>query len=113
MPGRRARSVVVPFPVHQVLDYLGGLYLLDAGAHLSGRAATVCYAAGAVVLLAATLSGRPLGVGRLARPCHRVADIAFIAWLPAAPFVFVLTGDAPALIHLDWVAAALVAPPCV
>ena len=101
--------MVVPFPVHQVLDYLGGLYLLDAGAHLSGRAATVCYAAGGVVLLAATLSGRPLGGGRLAWPGHRVVDIAIIAGLAAAPFVFGLTGEVPALIHLEGLAAAFVA----
>ena len=61
--------MVVPFLVHQVLDYLAGLYLLQAGSKLHGRAATVCYIAGAVVLLAATLSGRPLGGGPISAPC--------------------------------------------
>jgi hypothetical protein len=110
MPGRHsARSVVVPFPAHQVLDYLGGLYLLQAGTKVHGRATAVFFVAGLVVLLAATLSGKPLGGGRLARPLHRVVDIAIIVGLAAAPFVFGLTGETEAVVRLEGLAAIFVA----
>jgi hypothetical protein len=99
--------VVVPFLVHQVLDYLAGLYLLQAGSKLHGRAATVCYVAGAVVLLAATLSGRPLGGGPISRPLHRVVDIAIVIGLIATPFVFGLTGEPSATVRLEGLAIAL------
>ena len=107
MPGRRRRSLVIPFLLHQVLDYLAALYLLQAGTKLEGRAATVCYVAGAVTLLAATLSGRPLGSGPLTRPLHRLVDVGLIAGLVAAPFVFRLTGEAGAVLRLEGLAVAL------
>jgi hypothetical protein len=99
--------VAVPFLVHQVLDYLAGLYLLQAGSKLDGRAATVCYVAGAVVLLATTLSGRPLGGGPISRPLHRVVDVVIVAGLVAAPFVFGLTGEPGATVRLEGLAIAL------
>ena len=107
MPRRGARSVVVPFIAHQLLDYLVGLYLIQAGAKTHGRAATVSYAAGAVVLLAATLSGRPLGGGPLSRPAHRVVDAVLVVGLVAAPFVFGLTDHAPDVIRFEAAAVAL------
>jgi hypothetical protein len=99
--------VVVPFLVHQVLDYLAGLYLIQAGSKASGRGATVCYIAGAVVLLAATLSGRPLGGGPISRPAHRVVDIVIILGLAATPFVFGLTDQGPTTVRLEGVAIIL------
>src|SRR5439155_20919721 len=109
MPRRGARSVVVPFIAHQLLDYLFGLYLIQAGAKTHGRAATVSYAAGAVILLAATLSGRPLGGGPISRPLHRVVDVACVAGLAAAPFVFGLTGDSTDVIRFEGPAILLAA----
>jgi len=99
--------VVVPFLVHQVLDYLAGLYLLQAGSKTSGRAATVCYIAGAIVLLAATLSGRPLGSGPISRPLHRVVDILLVLGLVATPFVFGLTDQTTTTVRLEGLAVAL------
>ena len=106
---RRGQRIVVPFIAHQLLDYLFGLYLLQAGSKAHGRAATVSYAAGAVVLLAATLSGRPLGGGPISRPLHRVVDVACVAGLAAAPFVFGLTGDSTDVIRFEGPAILLAA----
>jgi hypothetical protein len=104
---RRGQRIVVPFIAHQLLDYLFGLYLIQAGAKAHGRAATVSYAAGALVLLAAALSGRPLGGGRLSRPAHRVVDLVCVAGLAAAPFVFGLTGEATAVARFEGPAVLL------
>jgi len=101
--------VVVPFLLHQVVDYAAGLYLLQAGSKTSGRAATVCYAAGAVVLLAATLSGRPLGGGPVSRPVHRVVDIILVVGIAATPFVFGLTGEATTTVRFEGLAIVLAA----
>ena len=109
MPRRGARSVVVPFIAHQLLDYLFGLYLIQAGAKTHGRAATVSYAAGAVILLAATLSGRPLGGGPISRPLHRVVDLAMVVGLAAAPFLFGLTGNTADALRFEGPAVALAA----
>ena len=107
MPRRGARSVVVPFIAHQLLDYLVGLYLIQTGAKSHGRTATVCFVAGAVVILAATLSGRPLGGGPLSRPAHRIVDIVLVAGLAAAPFVFGLTDNGPDVARFEMAAVAL------
>jgi len=109
MPRRGARSLVIPFIGHQILDYLAGLYLIQIGSKASGRAAAVFYGAGAVMLLIATLSGRPLGGGPVSRPVHRVVDGVFVVALAAAPFVFGLTGDAANVVRLDGLAALLAA----
>ena len=105
--GGGGRSVIVPFPIHQVVDYLGGLYLLQVGSHLRGRPATVAYGAGAVILVAAALSGRPLGGGPISRPLHRIVDIALIVGVAAAPFVFGFSHNVPDLLRFDGFAAAL------
>src|SRR5258707_10680136 len=105
----RAPSVVVPFPVHQILDYFAGLYLVQVGSHLRGRAATVCYVAGAVIIVAAAFSGRPLGGGRISRPAHRLIDVAIIVGLAAAPFVFHLTGEVANALSVGGVAVRRVA----
>jgi len=99
--------VVVPFLLHQVLDYLAGLYLLQAGSKTGGRAATVCYVAGAIVLLAATLSGKPLGGGPISRPLHRVVDIVVVLGLVATPFVFGLTDETTTVVRLEGLAVVL------
>lgn len=116
MPDRRhnaeplfeRRGVVVPYAVHQLLDYLAGLYLLQAGSHLRGRAATVSYVAGAVFLVAAMFSGRPLGGGRLSRSAHRFVDIALIAAVAVAPFVFGLSGTASNVVRFEGLAVLLI-----
>ena len=100
--------MVVPFPAHQILDYLAGLYLIQVGSHLRGRAATVCYVAGAVMIVAAVFSGRPLGGGPISRPFHRLVDVAIIVGLAAAPFVFGLTGDVANVLRLEGVAVVLI-----
>jgi len=101
--------LVIPFLAHQIFDYLAGLYLIQAGSKTSGRAAAVFYGAGAVMLLVATLSGRPLGGGPISRPVHRLVDLAFVAGLAAAPFVFGLSGDAPTVLRFEAPAALLAA----
>ena len=106
-PAFERRGVVVPFPIHQLLDYLAGLYLLQAGSRLHGRPATVSYAAGAVFLVAATFSGRPLGGGRLSRHAHRVVDVVLIAGVAAAPFVFGLSGTATNVVRYEGLAVLL------
>jgi hypothetical protein len=108
VPGLERRGVVVPFPIHQVLDYLAGLYLLQVGSHLRGRAATVCYALAAVIILAAVFSGRPLGGGPLSRPAHRLVDMALIAGVAAAPFVFDLAGNVSNVVRFEGLAVLLI-----
>jgi hypothetical protein len=103
------RDIEFPFLVHQVLDYFAALYLLQVGAQLGGRAAPVCYVAGAAMLIGATFSGRPLGGGPLTRPMHRLVDLALIAGVAAAPFVFGFTDRTSALIRLEGLALALLA----
>jgi len=109
MPRRGARSLVIPFLGHQILDYLAALYLIQAGSKASGRAATVFYGAGAVMLVVATLSGRPLGGGRISRPAHRVVDVVLVAALAAVPFVFGLSGDTPTVARFEGLAILLAA----
>ncbi|MDQ1518105.1 MAG: hypothetical protein QOE80_3935 [Actinomycetota bacterium] len=107
-PAFERRGVVVPFLVHQLLDYLAGLYLLQVGSHLRGRPATVSYGAGAVFLLAAMFSGKPLGGGRLSRRAHRLVDMALIAGVAAAPFVFGLAGTASNVVRFEGLAVLLI-----
>jgi hypothetical protein len=107
MRRRGERSVIVPYIAHQLLDYLVGLYLIQAGAKTHGRAATVCFAAGAAVILGATLSGRPLGGGPLSRPAHRVVDVALVVGLVAVPFIFGLTEHPPDVVRVEMAAVAL------
>ena len=107
---RRGRvAMVLPFLSHQVLEYLAGLYLLQVGAQVGGRAATACYVAGPSMLLAAALSGRPLGGGRLPRRAHRFVDIALIAAIAAAPFVLQFTSSTSAVVRMEGLAIAWIA----
>lgn len=83
-----------------------GLYLLQVGSHLRGRPETVSYVAGAAILVVAVFSGRPLGGGPVPRPLHRLVDIAVVAGLATAPFLFGLSGEVSAVLRLESVAAA-------
>ena len=107
VPGRGRDSVVLPFLSHQLIEYLGALYLLQVGAKHGGRPAPVCYVLGALMLAAAAFSGKPLGGGRLPRPAHRLVDIALIVGVAAAPFVFGFSSDRSALFPLEGLAVAL------
>ena len=107
-PAFERRGVVIPFPIHQVIDYFAGLYLLQIGSKLRGRAAAVCYGAGAVILVAAVFSGRPLGGGRLSRPAHRLVDLAVIAGVAVAPFVFDLAGVVSNVVRFEGLAVLLI-----
>ena len=104
---RNPDAVVLPFFGHQVIEYLASLYLLQVGAQRGGRAAAPCYVLGALLLVAATFSGKPLGGGRLPRAAHRFIDIALIVGIAAAPFVFNFSDDAPAMARLVILAVAL------
>jgi hypothetical protein len=104
---RGERSVIVPYIAHQLLDYLIGVYLIQIGAKAHGRAATVAYVAGGLVLLGAMLSGRPLGGGPISRPGHRYVDMALVAGLAVAPFVFGLTDEATTVVRFEGAAVAL------
>lgn len=108
--GRRSRErLVLPFLSHQVLEYLAALYVLQVGATVGGRAAGPCYVIGVLILAAATFSGRPLGGGRLPRKAHRIVDIALIASIAAAPFVFDFVENKSAFVRLEGLAVALAA----
>lgn len=106
MKGGRER-LVLPFLSHQVLEYLAALYVLQVGATVGGRAAAPSYVIGALILAAATFSGRPLGGGRLPRKAHRVVDIVLIISIAAAPFVFDFTDKKSAFVRLEGLAVAL------
>jgi hypothetical protein len=106
--GRRGRErLVLPFLSHQVLEYLAALYVLQVGATVGGRAAAPSYGIGALILVAATFSGRPLGGGRLPRQAHRVVDILMIVVIAVSPFVFDFTDKASAVVRLEGLAVAL------
>jgi hypothetical protein len=105
--GRSPDAAVLPFFSHQVLEYLASLYLLQVGAQIGGRAAAPCYVLGALMLAAATFSGKPLGGGRLPRAMHRVVDLALIAGVAAAPFLFNFSEDSSALVRVEGLAVAL------
>jgi len=104
---RNPDAVVLPFFGHQVIEYLASLYLLQVGAQRGGRAAAPCYVLGALMLAAATFSGKPLGGGRLPRSMHRIVDLALIAGVATAPFLFNFTEDPAAMARLIILAVAL------
>ena len=107
---RRADATVLPFLSHQVIEYLASLYLLQVGTKVDGRASTVCYVLGALMLAAAAFSGKPLGGGRrISRPMHRFVDLALIVAVAAAPFVFDFADQRSAMVRLEVLAVALAA----
>ncbi|HVW31652.1 MAG TPA: hypothetical protein VHL53_03850 [Acidimicrobiia bacterium] len=101
------RGVVIPFLLHQVFDYLAGLYLIQAGSKSHGRAAALSYGLGAVVIVAAMLSGKPLGGGRLSRKAHRVVDIGLVVVIAVSPFVAGLGGQATTVVRFLGLAVLL------
>ena len=105
--GRGSDAIVLPFFSHQVIEYLASLYLLQVGATMGGKVAAPCYVLGALMLAAATFSGKPLGGGRLPRPMHRFIDLALIAGVAAAPFLFGFNEDPKALVRVEGLAVAL------
>jgi hypothetical protein len=105
--GRGPDALVLPFFSHQVIEYLASLYLLQVGATMGGRVAAPCYVLGAVMLVAVTFSGRPLGGGSLPRAMHRFVDIALLVGVAAAPFLFGFSEDPKALVRLEGLAVAL------
>ena len=104
---RSPETTVLPFFGHQVIEYFASLYVLQVGAQRGGRAAAPCYVLGALMLAAAAFSGKPLGGGRLPRLAHRIVDLALIAALAAAPFLFGFNEDSAALVRLEGLAVAL------
>jgi hypothetical protein len=106
--GRGPDALVLPFFSHQVIEYLASLYLLQVGATMGGRVAAPCYVLGALMLVAATFSGKPLGGGRLPRSMHRFIDLALIVGVAAAPFLFQFNEDAKALVRVEGLAVVLV-----
>jgi hypothetical protein len=105
--GRSRETAVLPFFGHQVIEYFASLYVLQVGAQVGGRAAAPCYVLGALMLAAATFSGKPLGGGRLSRSAHRLVDVALIAALAATPYLFGFDNQASALVRLEGMAVAL------
>lgn len=104
---RSPDATILPFFSHQVIEYLASLYLLQVGAVTGGKAAAPCYVLGALMLAAATFSGKPLGGGRLPRRMHRFVDLALLAGVAAAPFLFGFSEDPKALVRVEGLAAAL------
>src|SRR5918999_5349932 len=103
---RSPDATILPFFSHQVIEYLASLYLLQVGAVTGGRAAAPCYVLGALMLAAATFSGKPLGGGRLPRPLHRFVDLALLVGVAASPFVFGFNKSASALVRVEGLAVA-------
>jgi len=62
---------------------------------------------GALMLAAATFSGKPLGGGRLPRSMHRFIDLALIAGVAGAPFLFGFNENSAALVRVEVLAVAL------
>ena len=106
---RGADATVLPFLSHQVIEYLASVYLLQVGTKVDGRASTVCYVLGALILAAAAFSGKPLGGGGISRRMHRFVDLALIVAVAAAPFVFDFTDQKSAVVRLEGLAVALAA----
>jgi hypothetical protein len=106
---RGADATVLPFLSHQVIEYIASVYLLQVGAQAKGRAASVCYVLGALMLAAAAFSGKPLGGGRISRRMHRFVDLALIAGVAAAPFVFNFADQKSTFFRLMLLAVALTA----
>lgn len=104
---RGPEAAILPFFSHQVIEYLASLYLLQVGAQTGGRAAAPCYVLGALMLAAATFSGKPLGGGRLPRPMHRFVDLILLVGVAAAPFLFKFSEDSAALVRVEGLAVAL------
>jgi hypothetical protein len=64
----------LPFPIHQVAEYLIGLGLIAQG--VQGSSALRVVALGAAILLSAAVTDGPLaGWKAVSRPTHRVVDI--------------------------------------
>jgi hypothetical protein len=105
--GRGPDSVLLPFFSHQVIEYLASLYLLQVGASVGGKVAFPCYVLGALMLAAATFSGKPLGGGRLPRAVHRFIDLGLIAAIAVTPFLFGFSDDPKALVRVEGLAVAL------
>jgi hypothetical protein len=61
-----------------------------------------------VIILAAVFSGRPLGGGPLSRPAHRLVDMALVAGVAAAPFVFDLAGNVSNVVRFEGLAVLLI-----
>lgn len=105
---RGADATVLPFLSHQVIEYLASLYLLQVGTKVHGRASTVCYVLGALMLAAAAFSGKPLGGGhRISRAKHRYVDLALIVAVAASPFAFDFADQKSAVIRLEGLVMAL------
>ena len=105
---RGADATMLPFLSHQVIEYLASLYLLQVGTKVHGRASTVCYVLGALMLAAAAFSGKPFGGGhRISRAKHRYVDLVLIVAVAASPFVFDFADQNSALIRLEGLAIAL------
>ncbi len=100
-------AAFLPFFSHQVIEYLASLYLLQVGAQIGGRAAAPCYVLGALMLAAATFSGKPLGGGRLPRPMHRFVDLALLVGVAASPFLFGFHENPRALVRVEGLAVVL------
>lgn len=105
--GRGPDAVVLPFFSHQVIEYLASLYLMQVGVQMGGRATAPCVVLGALMLAAATFSGKPLGGGRLPRPMHRFIDLALLVGVVAAPFLFGFNDDPRVLVRMEGLAVAL------
>ena len=105
--GRGPDATVLPFFSHQVIEYLASLYLMQVGVQIGERATAPCIVLGVLMLAAATFSGKPLGGGRLPRPMHRFVDLALLAGVAAAPFLFGFNEDSRALVRVEGLAVAL------
>jgi hypothetical protein len=81
------RQATVPFGVHQVIEYLLGVFALTSIARVEPKSAVLCAGAGAgLIALAALSGGRPGAVGFLAPRVHRVVDYAAVAALATSPW---------------------------
>ena len=98
---------MLPFFSHQVIEYLASLYLMQVGVQMGGKATVPCVMLGVLMLAAATFSGKPLGGGRLPRSMHRYIDLALLAGVAAAPFLFGFNENPRIIVRVEGLAVAL------
>ena len=104
---------LLPWPVHQVLDYLSGVFFVLAPFLLGFRnhetAVPLFIAVGVVELAVAVASPKPLGVvGVLPVKVHAAVDYLTGFFLILAPFLFGFTREEPALLTSIFVGLATV-----
>lgn len=102
---------VLPWPIHEALEYIAGVFLILAPFLFGFREETafpVLVAVGIVLLAAAVLTGGRLGVVEVLPPqVHAALDYVVALFLIIAPFLFAFTDVDAALFSSLFLGVAL------